>query len=205
MNKGTIISGLVGLILGIFIAPWVLLVMPWVDMMGYRSNMMGNNQLMRTIDSHFIEQMIPHHEDAILMADLALEKAKNQEIKQLAQDIKRTQSEEINQMRDWHKSWFGKDVPDVLSGTNYGMGSGKMHMGMMGDVADIDSLKNAADFDKEFINQMIPHHQMAVMMAQMLQSSTNRPEMKELAKNIIDAQTREINQMREWYKSWYRK
>ena len=51
---------------------------------------------------------------------------------------------------------------------------------------------------------MIPHHQMAVMMANMLASSTNRPEMKKLAQDIIIAQTKEINQMREWYKAWYK-
>lgn len=203
MKKEVIISGLVGLILGILITPVVLPMMPWGGMMGYRSTMMGNNQIAGTIDSHFIEQMIPHHDDAILMADIALEKAKHQEIKQLAQNIKRTQSEEVNKMQEWYKAWFGKDVPDVFSGTGHGMGSGRMHMGMMGDSTDIDSLKNTSDFDKGFIEQMIPHHQMAVMMAQMLQNSTNRPEMKQLAKNIIEAQTREINSMRGWYRQWY--
>ena len=155
------------------------------------------------IDSHFIEQMIPHHEDAIIMADIAFEKATHQEIKQLAQDIKRTQSEEIDQMQVWYKSWYGKDVPDIFSGTGHGMGSGLMHMGMMGDAMDIEQLNTASNFDKAFIEETIPQHQMAVMMAQMLERTTNRPEMKQLAKNIIDAQTREINSMRSWYRQWY--
>ena len=43
---------------------------------------------------------------------------------------------------------------------------------------------------------------MAVMMAQMLKRSTNRPEMKKLSENIISAQTKEIDEMRVWYKSW---
>ena len=207
MNKETLISGLVGVLIGITLtwlfAPW------WGGMMGYRNSMMGpnnttgGNQMMGAVDSHFIEQMIPHHEDAILMANIALEKANHQEIKQLAQDIKRTQSEEIDQMRAWYKSWYGKDVPDVFSGTGRGMGSGMMHMGMMGDATDIGQLETASDFDKAFIEQMIPHHQMAVMMAQMLERTTNRSEMKQLAQNIIDAQTREINSMRGWYRPWY--
>lgn len=195
MNKEALVSGLIGVVLGLVLM--FVFYPTWGGMMGYRNPVMG------AVDSHFIEQMIPHHEDAILMADLALERAEHPEIKKLAQDIQRTQSEEIEQMRAWYKNWFGKNVPDVFSGTGHGMGSGRMHMGMMGDVTDIDQLKTAAVFDKAFIEEMIPHHQMAVMMAQMLQATTDRPEMKQLAKNIIDAQTREINSMRSWYRQWY--
>ena len=197
MDKETLTSGLVGVLIGFILA---LVIMPM-----WGGNTRGGNQIMRSMDAHFIEQMIPHHDDAILMADIALEKAKHQEIKQLAQDIKRTQSEEIEQMRAWYKNWFGKDVPDVFAGTSHGMGSGMMHMSMMGDATDIEELKTSADFDKIFIEQMIPHHQMAVMMTQMLDRTTDRAEMKQLANNIIDAQTREINSMRSWYRQWYGK
>ncbi len=207
MSKETLVSGLVGVLIGI-IFTWLFLPW-WGGMMGYPNSMMesnnisGGNQMMGAVDPHFIEQMIPHHEDAILMADIALEKSKRQEIKRLAQDIKRTQSEEIEQMRVWYKNWYGKDVPDVFSETGHGMGSGMMHMGMMGDATDIEQLKTTSDFDKDFIEEMIPHHQTAVMMAQMLEGTTNRPEMKQLARNIIDAQTREIDSMRSWYRQWY--
>ncbi len=199
MNRQTLMPGLVGVVIGI------ILTLLFLPMRGPDFNMMGGNQMMGAIDPHFIEQMIPHHEDAITMATIALEKAKHSEIKQLAQDINRTQSEEIEQMRAWYKSWFGKDVSDSSTGMSHGMGSGMMHMGMMGDTTDIEQLKTASDFDKVFIEQMIPHHQMAVMMAQMLERTTDRPEMKQLAKNIIETQTREINSMRTWYRDWYGK
>lgn len=191
-----------GIIIGIILT--VLLVPIWGGMMGYRS-MMGplGTATLGSMDTHFIEQMIPHHEDAITMAGIALQKAQHQEIKQLAQDINRTQSEEIQKMKAWYKNWFGKDVPDVFVSTGHGMGSGRMHMGMMGDQTDMERLEIATDFDKAFIEEMIPHHQMAVMMAQMIERTTNRSEMKQLAKNIIDAQTREINSMRDWYRQWY--
>ena len=197
MNKETIISGVVGLILGILIAPIFTPLMPWGGWMMSRDSMMSNNQMMGQIDSHFIEQMIPHHEDAIIMANLALTRSEHQEIKSLSNDIIRTQSEEIDQMKLWYKSWFGNELPNVSSGMGNGMGM--MRGGMMGNETDIKTLENAKPFDKEFIEQMIPHHQMAVMMAQMLSRSTNRPEMKQLAESIISAQTKEINQMREWY------
>lgn len=202
MNNETLIAGLIGILIGIVLT-W-LLAPVWVGMMGY-SPMMGtrnNNDwgmMDGSIDAHFIEQMIPHHEDAITMANVALEKASHQEIKQLAQDITRTQSEEITTMRQWYKDWYGKNVPNVFSG----MGPGMMRMGMMGNETDMEKLETAADFDEAFIEEMIPHHQMAVMMAQMLSRTTNRAEMKQLAKDIIEAQTREINLMRDWYGQWY--
>ena len=157
------------------------------------------------IDRHFIEQMIPHHDDAILMAEIALIKAEHQEIKQLAQDIKRTQTEENENMRMWYKLWYRADVPENSMPMGGGMGSGMvMRGGMMGDATDIMRLESAKPFDKEFIEQMIPHHQMAIMMATMLLRGTDREEMKTLAQAIIDAQSREIGQMRSWYQSWYR-
>lgn len=154
-----------------------------------QQTMMGN------IDEHFIEQMIPHHEAAISMADIALQKAGHPEIKSLAQDIKRAQSEEISVMKGWYKNWFGSDIPEnpALHG---------MMSNMMGRQGNVEDLNNASNFDKAFIEEMIPHHQMAVMMATMLKNTTSRPEMKQLAQNIIDAQTKEVNNMREWYKDW---
>ena len=188
MNKNIFISGVIGLVLGVILAPVFTPIMPW----GARTQ----------IDSHFIEQMIPHHEDAIIMASLALENAEHQEIKTLAGDIISSQSEEIDQMEEWYKSWFGIDVPSLSFSMGHDMGM-MTHGGMMGDETDISALENAELFDKEFIEQMIPHHQMAVMMAQMLSYSTSRQEMKQLAENIVMAQTKEINQMREWYNVWH--
>jgi uncharacterized protein (DUF305 family) len=49
---------------------------------------------------------------------------------------------------------------------------------------------------------MIPHHQMAVMMAQMLRSGTDRPELQQLADEIIAAQDKEIEQMQVWLGEW---
>ncbi|MEK7138265.1 MAG: DUF305 domain-containing protein [Patescibacteria group bacterium] len=204
MKQITIIIGVAGLVLGIIIAPLFSPVMPmmWGDRMMYRGSLEGNNQMMGQIDSNFIEQMIPHHEDAITMANLALTRAEHPEIKTLATEIIKTQSEEIDQMKQWYKSWFGNEVSNLNSSMGHGMGM-MMHGGMMGNETDTKTLENAKPFDKVFIEGMILHHQMAIMMAQMLSNSTNRPETEELAKNIISAQTKEINQMREWYQAWY--
>jgi uncharacterized protein (DUF305 family) len=150
------------------------------------------------MDAMFIEQMVPHHDDAIAMADLALTRAEHPELKRLAADIKRTQTAENAQMRGWYRDWFGADVPDVPGGS-FGMMGG----GMMGGVVDVDELKDAKPFDKAFIEQMIPHHQMAIMMSQMAGGFSARPEMRGLTQSIISAQSREIRQMQEWYRRWY--
>lgn len=70
---------------------------------------------------------------------------------------------------------------------------------------DLSALRNAADFDRAFIEQMIPHHEMGVMMAQMLQNRGQHPELQTLAKAIITSQTAEIQQMQTWYQTWYGK
>lgn len=161
-----------------------------------------NNQMMKGIDGHFIEQMIPHHDGAIAMAMIALEKSKRTEIQTLARAIIDAQTIEIKDMQGWYTAWYGTDVLDGdTTMMNGGMMSGSgMHMGGQDDVR---TLSNASDFDKAFIEQMIPHHQMAIVMAQMLEAGTNRPEMKTLAQNIIDSQSAEIEQMQDWYTTWY--
>src|SRR3989338_8321176 len=147
MNKEIIISGVAGLILGILIAPIFTPMMPWGGMMGRNNSMMGPaNTMMGAIDPHFIEQMIPHHEDAITMANLALTRAEHPEIKTLANDIIKTQSEEIDQMKQWYKSWFGNEVQNKNSSMGQSMG---MHVGMMGNETDTKTLENAKPFDKE--------------------------------------------------------
>lgn len=179
-----------------------------MQMMGMRQMINQNNGqgtgIMGNIDKHFIEQMIPHHEDAIIMANIALEKATHPEIKRLAQDIVKAQSDEITKMKEWYKAWYGTDVPEVDTQVGMGMIGTRMHGGMMGDESDIERLENTSDFDKAFIEEMVPHHQMAVMMANMLLRSTNRDETKKLGQDIIDAQTREISEMRSWYRNWYK-
>lgn len=201
-----ILYGVVGLLIGV-VATWAFANRAVNSHHSGMMNMMGmgqTSQMMDNIDRHFIEQMIPHHADAIAMGHLALENAEHQEIKDLGQNIIGTQSAEIDQMKRWYQEWFNTSVPDIFSGTSHGMDSGMMHGGMMNNESDIESLRTAKPFDKAFIEEMITHHQMAVMMAQMLKPSTTRPEMKQLADDIIEAQTKEIEQMRNWYSQWYK-
>jgi uncharacterized protein (DUF305 family) len=193
MERNTSIVGAILLLVGLG-AGYVIWGNPTGQM---ESHMMSNGEMMsQNIDQHFIVQMIPHHEGAIEMAKVALERSKRPEIISLANGIIEAQTREINDMTGWYSSWFGSVPPQG--------GTGMMHMGGM--TGDTDYLKtaSAADFDREFIDQMIPHHEMAIMMASMLAATTERDEMKQLADNIITSQSREIEMMRGWRANWYK-
>ena len=180
--------------------------MPQHDMMMQGMMMAGEKT-----DRHFIEMMIPHHEGAVKMADLALKLSKRPEIRQLAESIKRDQTREIAQMKAWYKQWYGTSVPSAMM-NHSDMMDMKKPMGMpmtkpmrMQNMmtGDLKALESAADFDKAFIQQMIPHHKMALMMSSMIVDS-DRPEMRTLSNAIVQSQSKEIEQMRQWYKTWYK-
>jgi uncharacterized protein (DUF305 family) len=149
------------------------------------------------VEAHFIREMIPHHEDAVAMAELALRQAEHPEITQLAGAIKETQTREIEQMRTWYRQWYGAEVPpSMMASLPMGMG-----MGMAG--TDPAALDGATPFDKAFIESMLPHHRMAVMMSTMALSGAQRPELRALLEQIVAGQSAEIELMLGWYREWY--
>ncbi|MEN9561156.1 MAG: hypothetical protein RIQ56_429 [Candidatus Parcubacteria bacterium] len=153
------------------------------------------NMVAASIDKQFIVDMIPHHEGAIAMAKIALRRSQRGEIKKLAAEIVSAQEKEIRDMTSWYSEWFGGTVPESsMAG---------MHMqGMMGVPSALESVSDK-DFDKVFIDQMIPHHEMAVMMAMLLGSGTDREEMKGLAEAVHSSQSAEIEKMKSWRRAWY--
>jgi uncharacterized protein (DUF305 family) len=163
-------------------------------MMGSGPGMSGPAAGQRVdIGQHFIQEMIPHHEDAITMADLALAQVEHPELGELAANIKRVQAEEIDQMQAWYREWYGAEVPDGMMGR--GMGPMAGH--------DPAAIGTARPFDKAFIEEMIPHHQMAVMMATHMLPGVQQPELRSLLESIAASQSAEIEQMRRWYREWY--
>lgn len=59
-------------------------------------------------------------------------------------------------------------------------------------------------YEARFIDMMIPHHEGAVMMSEHAVKHANRAELKEMAKKTIKEQQKEIEQLRQWRKDWYR-
>ena len=153
-------------------------------------------------DVTFALDMIPHHQQAIEMADLAESRAESQEVKALATDIEAAQGPEIETLTGWLESW-GEDVPDEgMSGMDHGDMSSDDMGGMMteDEMADLESA-SGAEFDQMFLTMMIEHHEGAIEMAKTEQSEGEFPEAVDMAKEIETTQAEEIQTMQDLLKS----
>lgn len=144
----------------------------------------------------FIDTMIAHHQGAIDMALLANTRTRRDEVKKFTDGIIAEQRREIGDMQEWRKKWFG-DAKPALNMDFPGMRTG---MGKM-DMVKLAGLK-AEQFDAEFIQQMIPHHEGAVEMAKALKADDKYPELSKLAESIIKTQSTEIDQMKAMNGAW---
>jgi uncharacterized protein (DUF305 family) len=166
--------------------------------MGMGSEGMGRQRLMENgeySDRRFIDAMVPHHQGAMAMAEVALKNAEHEEIRELSRNIISSQQAEIEELKAIKKEEFGtSNVPMEMS---------QEQMRGMGMMMDPQQLAKRELFDKAFMDAMIPHHQSAVEMAQVALENSDNPKMKELAQNIISAQKREIEQMKQWRQQWY--
>ena len=149
-------------------------------------------------DVAFAKGMIPHHRQAVVMAGLAPDRARSQEVKDLAAKIKRAQDPEITTMSGWLTAW-GQEVPATdMPGMDHGMDhSGHDMPGMMSqaDMARLEKL-SGAEFDGRFLKMMIAHHEGAVEMAETERSRGAYGPAKDLAASIITGQSAEIDQMK---------
>jgi uncharacterized protein (DUF305 family) len=155
---------------------------------GSNTNMMGSSQNASAFsgtDIMFAQMMIPHHQQAVEMAQLAKKNTTNPEVLALADQIEKAQAPEIEQMTKWIKS----------SGASMDMGHDMPMDGML--TSERMSALSAATgpaFDTLFLQGMIAHHQGAIAMADLIAQSTN-PEAKKLAEAIVTGQTAEIATM----------
>jgi uncharacterized protein (DUF305 family) len=143
-------------------------------------------------DAAFVDSMVPHHEGAVEMAEVGLENAEHEEIRQLSQNIIDSQRAEIEK--------FGR-IREGLDGPTTEMS--EEDMSMMGMMDDPQQLANEDPFDKAFIDNMIPHHRSAIAMAEVVVKESEDPEIREIANDIVSAQEREIGQMKQWRQEWY--
>ena len=167
------------------------------------------------VDVAFAQTMIPHHQQAIEMADIATDRAQRPEVKTLAEEIRTAQGPEITQLLDFLAAWGAEaPPPGSVSGGTGGMDHGGMTgmntpdqggmtarngtsmPGMMTD-AQMQELRNATGpmFDTMFLQMMIEHHRGAVSDAQREVAGGSNPQAKALAEKIVADQNAEIGRM----------
>jgi uncharacterized protein (DUF305 family) len=144
-------------------------------------------------DVAFVNAMIPHHEQAVDSADLALARAEHRQLERLAQEIIQTQSVELTTLRT---------VRDVLQEAGVEEGDLGLSEDEMGTHHEPTALRNAKDFDCAFLEMMIPHHEGAIRIARAELESGIHAELRRMSEDIIDTQGFELRQMRRYQRRW---
>ena len=144
----------------------------------------NHGSAMSSDETMFAQMMIPHHEQAVTMSELALENTANPDVIALATAIRDAQGPEIEQMKSWLDGKSESHMHDMEMG------------GMLteAELKELASLKGMA-FDQMFLNAMIAHHEGALDMVSMIKDSTN-DEVKKLYENIVTSQSAEIEAMK---------
>lgn len=153
-------------------------------------------------DKAYLADMIAHHQGALNMASQARELATKAEIRTLADVILSSQATEVQQMMDWQQEWNYSATDSSNPHAGHMMESSG---GMGDDMADMEAKLNGLSgeaYDKEFLRQMILHHQQAVDMSKYADTNAKHQEVKDLAKAIITAQEKEIADMKSWQQKW---
>lgn len=143
-------------------------------------------------DVMFAQMMIPHHEQAIELSDIALDPTvdASEDVRRLASAIKAAQDPEIDEMKAMLSEW----------GASIEMDPDRDHSEMMDGMLTTDelaalSILRGATFDRAWMEAMIRHHEGAVSMARDVLSDGVNTEMRALASAIESAQTTEIVEM----------
>lgn len=129
-----------------------------------------------TWEEEFIVRMIPHHQEAVDTSMIIVAKTENKQLKAIAQGIIDAQKKEITQLNGWLKSWY---PTSTMKGE---------HSAMMRDLTKL----SGHVLDDAYMEDMVKHHEWAIDMAQEVLEVSQKPEIVQLAKNIISSQKTEI-------------
>jgi uncharacterized protein (DUF305 family) len=150
------------------------------DMAGGMMDHAGHMMMKVETEQDFIAQMIPHHQEAVDTSKIVLAKTENEELKSFLEEVIQAQTSEIEMMQGWLQEWYPEAV-NAESG----------YMAMMGD---LNAIANVTELEQSYITGMILHHQGAIKMSEELLKLRNvRPEVEQLAEQIIEIQKQEVD------------
>lgn len=161
----------------------------------------SNSSALNEADIEFLQAMIPHHQQAVEMAQLVEPATDRAELRELAGDVISTQSDEIEVMTSLLED-AGEDVPDAdMAGMDHG--DEPMMGGMMSD-EQMEAMTGAegVEFDVLWAESMIAHHQGAIEAAEAVIENGADGEVRAIADAVIEAQTAEIEQLTAWLDEW---
>lgn len=150
------------------------------------------------IDRDFMTMMIPHHEAGIAMSRAQVKFGQHAELRKLAAQDVSDQTKDNATMRKYLRGW--KTVPKAA-------GPRSPSAAMLEDMREMDratgKLRMTGNQDRDFIEMMIPHHEAAIAMSRIEMGSGHDARVKKVAKGIFDGQSKDVREMKAWYKAWY--
>jgi uncharacterized protein (DUF305 family) len=161
-----------------------------------------------SVDKAFVREMVPHHMMAVEMAKMAAMDGQHAKIRRLGRQISKAQTAEISTLTRIARrlgvtpetmSMTG-DMSDRMMADLETLGVGMDESGM---AMNMDDLHGAKQFDRAFIDMMIPHHQGAIRMARAERKRGMDAQLRRIASSIIKDQAKEIREMNAWRKAWY--
>lgn len=138
----------------------------------------------------FMQDMIDHHNMAVMMADLCMQRALHEELRELCEEMAASQSAEIEEMQAWLHDWYG---------INY---EPQMTRQMQRQLTSLARLRGKK-FEIAFMEMMIEHHSTAIKEGRQCVRKAHHDELIELCENIIGTQSMEIVLMEMWLCDWY--
>ncbi len=188
----TLAAGLLGVLIGAVAVGGGLALAGGDDgSVGGRGPFMGMSDPRAPYDLRFIDEMTMHHRGAVMSARMMIGDSRRPELRGLARRITADQERQIEQMAAWRSQWYPTAEARAMG----------MHGGM-GEMGGMERMPGDAS-DRMFLRMMIPHHALAVDMGKDAVSNASHPELKRLAQEIIDGQTREIAEMEGYLERWY--
>lgn len=141
-------------------------------------------------ETRFMTRMIDHHAMAIMMGEVRLEEAVHDELRSMCEDIITSQSQEIEMMQAWLADWYGVfHTPQMSPGDEQ----------MIEHLASLEG----AEFEIEFMQEMIKHHKMAVGRAMKCVQRAEHEALVDMCETMIETQQAEIAQLGSWLCEWY--